>query len=154
MHVVTRTAGALTLVLTIFVAPFTVIAQEMDEKKALLEADGKWLAISKDAAAFIGYTDPEFKFFPPNAPLMTDKSVAQEHWDKVINTPGLTLVWAPEGAEVAESGDLGFTYGFYQLTTTDESGKETENQGKYLTVMRKQASGEWRPLIDMFSANQ
>ncbi|OUR63091.1 hypothetical protein A9Q74_02475 [Colwellia sp. 39_35_sub15_T18] len=124
-----------------------------DEQKALIEADKKWFSMSKSAEDFLAYTDPEFKFFPPNAPFMAKKETAQEFWRSIVETPGLTLTWSPEGAEASSTGDLGFTYGFYLLKALDDAGNETIDKGKYVTVMRKQKCGEWRPLNDIFNSD-
>ena len=144
----------LALCIAMALTPLSVTAGATSaQEQALMEADGNWLAMSKDAHKFIAHTDDEFRFFPPNAPFMDDRKAAEDYWDAVINTPGLTLVWAPEGAEVSTDGDMGFTYGFYTLTTADDAGKETVAKGKYVTVMRMQESGEWRPMVDIFNAN-
>ena len=127
-----------------------------DEQKALIASDKKWLSISKSAQDFLDYTDPEFKFLPPNAPFMGEKETAQEFWRSIVETPGLTLTWAPESAEApvdSKIGAIGFTYGFYVLTSIDDAGVETVDKGKYVTVMRKQESGEWRPLNDIFNSD-
>ncbi len=123
------------------------------EKAALIKADGAWFATSKSGADFIGYTDPEFTFFPPGAPFMSDKDVMIKHWDSIVSTPRLELVWGPDGAFVSENGDYGHTYGWYTLKTVDDKGAKNVSKGKYLTVMRKQANGEWRPLADIFNAD-
>ncbi len=144
----------LVLCAALSLTPFAVAAGATSaQEQALMEADGNWLAVSKDAQKFIANTDDAFRFFPPSAPFIDDKKTAETYWDAVINTPGLTLVWAPEGAEVSSGGDMGFTYGFYTLTTTDDAGKETVATGKYVTVMRLRESGEWLPMVDVFNAN-
>jgi ketosteroid isomerase-like protein len=123
------------------------------EIAAILKADGDWLATSLSGEDFIGFTDPEFTFFPPGAPFMDERQQMIDHWNAIVTTPGLELVWAPTNAVVSEGGDLGFSYGAYTLTTIDEAGNENVSAGKYLTAMRKQPNGEWRPLADIFNAD-
>ena len=54
--------------------------------------------------------------------------------------PAGLFSWAPEIADVAPSGDLGFTVGYvYQEGTI---------VGKYFTVWQKQNTGEWRFVAD------
>lgn len=123
------------------------------EKAAMKETDAQWLAVSKDAAAFVAATDPDFTFFPPGAPYMDDRKEIEDHWRAIIETPGLSLTWAPEGAEVSASGDMGHTWGFFRMTAPDGNGGETLTTGKYVTVMRKQPDGRWLPLNDIFNAD-
>jgi ketosteroid isomerase-like protein len=54
-----------------------------------------------------------------------------------------TMTWEPKGADIAASGDLGFTYGVYKVATAD-----TVLQGTYLNIWRKQADGSWKFVVD------
>jgi hypothetical protein len=56
------------------------------------------------------------------------------------------LEWAPEVAEIASSGDLGYTSGPWRLTP--EGADKPIAFGHYLTVWKKQADGKWSVLID------
>lgn len=144
----------LAVVTTFAMSSTYAVASENDvEIAAIIKADGDWLATSKDAEKFIGHTDPEFTFFPPGASFMDDRKAMIDYWDALVSTPGLELVWGPNGAVVSKSGDLGYSYGWYKLTTVDEKGAKSVSNGKYLTAMRKQANGEWRPLADIFNSD-
>lgn len=63
------------------------------------------------------------------------------------------LRWEPKKAEVSASGDLGWTWGTYTLTTTDSAGTNKAFYGKYLNVWRKQPSGLWKVIIDIGNQN-
>ncbi len=54
-----------------------------------------------------------------------------------------TMTWEPKGADIASSGDMGFTYGVYKVATAD-----TVLQGTYLNVWRKQNDGSWKFVVD------
>ena len=56
--------------------------------------------------------------------------------------PGV-LTWEPRFADVAPSGDLGFTVG----VATIHGGTQTR-WTKYLTVWKRQRGGEWRFVAD------
>lgn len=56
------------------------------------------------------------------------------------------LEWAPEWAEVAASGDLGYTSGPWRLTPAGAA--KPAAFGHYLSVWRKDAEGHWKVLID------
>jgi hypothetical protein len=59
---------------------------------------------------------------------------------------GTKLEWAPEGAEIAASGELGYTYGPWRLTPKGE--EKPTRFGHFFTVWQKQADGTWRALVD------
>lgn len=57
------------------------------------------------------------------------------------------LEWAPAVAEIAASGDLGYTSGPWRFTA--EGADQPASTGQYFTVWKKQADGKWRVLIDL-----
>jgi ketosteroid isomerase-like protein len=56
------------------------------------------------------------------------------------------LEWAPAVAEIAASGDLGYTSGPWRYTP--EGAEAPSAYGEFFTVWKKQADGKWRVLID------
>lgn len=62
--------------------------------------------------------------------------------------PQGSLKWEPEHAEVAKSGDLGYTIGRWQYTTTDSTGASRTDEGYYVTIWKKQADGSWKYVFD------
>jgi ketosteroid isomerase-like protein len=62
---------------------------------------------------------------------------------------GTTLTWTPVHAEMAASGDLGYTYGNYIYTAKNKEGKLVANYGKYTSIWRKQKDGQWKVVVDM-----
>lgn len=69
--------------------------------------------------------------------------VKGKEWTAARPNPPFTLVWWPEHADIAASGDLGWTTGPFESEAQGEKG-----WGHYLTVWQKQADGNWRFLID------
>lgn len=58
------------------------------------------------------------------------------------------MTWKPMRAEVAKSGDLGYSYGVYQ------AGKgEGAVQGHYLRFWKRQANDQWRVVVDLHKPN-
>ena len=62
---------------------------------------------------------------------------------------GTTLSWTPVHAEMAASGDLGYTYGNYVYTAKNKEGKLVANYGKYTSIWKKQKDGQWKVVVDM-----
>ena len=60
----------------------------------------------------------------------------------------LKIYWKALRAEVAASGDLGYTYGSYTDELKTKSGKDTMVYGAYITVWKKQSDGSWKFLAD------
>ncbi|WP_336515512.1 hypothetical protein [Pollutibacter soli] len=58
------------------------------------------------------------------------------------------LTWTPLHASAAKSGDMVSVFGEWLIKTKLESGKDTSMFGNYLTVWRKNKSGEWKFIMD------
>jgi ketosteroid isomerase-like protein len=65
--------------------------------------------------------------------------------------PGETLEWTPVKADIAASGDLGYTYGTSVFTEKSKDGKSVRRYGKYVTIWKKQKDGNWKIVLDMGS---
>lgn len=61
--------------------------------------------------------------------------------------PPILLEWAPEQAEIAASGDLGWTTGPFQLTDTSPKANPTVH-GYYFSLWKKQTDGAWKVVLD------
>lgn len=92
------------------------------------EAFGRYMAI--DGAQTGSAASPEFVF----------GGTAIYNLFNQAPSGGGKFTWIPSFADVAPSGDLGFTAGFVSA--------ERANTGKYLTIWQKQPSGAWRYVVD------
>jgi ketosteroid isomerase-like protein len=62
---------------------------------------------------------------------------------------GTSLTWKPVKADMAASGDLGYTYGNYVFTSKNKDGKLVTNYGKYTSIWKKQRDGQWKVAVDV-----
>ena len=87
------------------------------------------------------YASDEFvKFTDGNFPITGKKSFDEQYNDK----PGSkSLTWVPVKADVAKSGDLGYTWGNWKFVA-----KDTTLYGNYFTVWKKQNDGSWKMALD------
>lgn len=54
----------------------------------------------------------------------------------------------PEYADIAASGDLGYTYGPYTLSFIGADGKKFTRTGRYFTIWKKRKDGSWKVMLD------
>ena len=66
-----------------------------------------------------------------------------------LSDPAFSLTWEPIRADVAASGDLGYTVGQYTSRTEGEDGQVTVGQGLYVSIWRLQADGRWKVVMDL-----
>ena len=69
----------------------------------------------------------------------------------LFGMPGFSIMWEASSAHVSEGGDLGYTLGTYEMTLDDPDGNPATVVGKYLTVWRQQADGQWKVTADIFN---
>ncbi len=58
------------------------------------------------------------------------------------------LTWTPTDAQMGPSGDIGYTWGHFEGHSKDANGKPVSTTGRYITIWRKQADGNWKVVLD------
>jgi ketosteroid isomerase-like protein len=102
----------------------------------------------------LSYYADEASMFPPNAPIATGPQARRNVWTGVLSPPGLVFANGATKVEAARSGDLAYEIGTFEESYRDAGGKPVRVVGKYVVVWKKQASGEWKAVADIFNADQ
>ncbi len=118
-----------------------VQAEVLDE---LLQTDADFAEMAREKGyrkAFMDYMDDDAVLLRDNyLPILGGDAV---RYVNSMNDTTFTVDWSPQAGDVSASGDLGFTYGVYDLRT------DTERQtGTYVTVWRKNKDGKWKYVLD------
>ena len=110
-----------------------------------LEHDLSSLSARKGAtAAFDSYLAPDVRMLRQDvAP-----AVGKENALVFVSAIAGTLTWKPTMADVSASGDLGYTYGAFDL----KRGDALIEHGSYVRVWKKEG-GKWRIVVDVMSPN-
>lgn len=66
-----------------------------------------------------------------------------------LDRPDVSLRWTPARADIAASGDLGWTTGSYVFRATGPDGNPTESRGRYVSIWRQQEDGRWKIVMDL-----
>jgi uncharacterized protein (TIGR02246 family) len=72
----------------------------------------------------------------------------REAMTSVFAEPHYSLRWEPTFADIAASGDMGYTIGRYRARRYDENGKQIDRTGTYTSIWRKNAEGQWKVVLD------
>lgn len=119
-----------------------------DGSRVLLETDRRFAAMSVQlgaAEAFRRYLTADALQLPHKQRPLRGRDAIY----KSMHGANYTLNWTPEHAEVAASGELGYSWGRYTVSWPTPEGERKTSHGKYLNVWRKQADGGWKVLVDM-----
>ena len=91
--------------------------------------------------AFLQYIDNEGVLLrPDHFPIVGADAI---DYISVLSDTAYKLSWQPSHAEIAKSGDLGYTYGVYQLEL-----KDTVLKGTYVNIWKKENDGEWKFVVN------
>jgi ketosteroid isomerase-like protein len=58
------------------------------------------------------------------------------------------LTWTPTDAAMGPSGDMGYTWGHFEGHSKDANGNPVTTSGRYMSIWRKQADGNWKVVLD------
>ncbi len=119
------------------------------DARTLREAD---LALARavdqrDRGSFAALLAEDAIFAGGGAPLR-GRAAVLGGWAGFFEPQGPRMSWAPELAEMARSGDLGYTVGRYLFEGRDASGQSVKREGRYVTVWRREADGAFRVAAD------
>lgn len=91
--------------------------------------------------AILFYADDDIVKLNDGQFPVVGKKVFEKRYGK--NAGPKTLTWKPINAEVANSGELGYTWGNWKYVTPD-----TTYYGNYFTAWKKQNDGKWKVALD------
>ena len=83
---------------------------------------------------------------PNHHPVVGKDSVIKLLNNKKKNN--FTMRWKPSYACVAKSGELGYTYGVYELSGTAPDNTIISSNGTYVSIWKKDGSGNWKLALD------
>ncbi len=135
----------------------TTVHQRSSSAVAIEPARAELLKTDKDfndlaakkgrVEAFLTYMAEDAVLFPGGG----DTVSGRENIRKSLSDgpPDAVLSWKPLDATVANSLDLGYTFGTYIYRATGKDGTPVTRYGKYLTVWKKQPDGSWKFVADI-----
>ncbi len=120
-------------------------------RNSLLATDKSWSESVGDTDEFLSFFADDAYFMPFGAPLVRGDAI-RATWEHLVSTPGFALEWVATNTDVAESGDIGYTIGTFELNS-EQDGVSMVTVGKYVTVWSKQADGSWKVQVDSFNSD-
>lgn len=110
---------------------------------AVVDADREF---AKDVAE-LGIRDGFMRHLIEESVVFRPLPTAAREWFQAQEPAGFSLAWTPWFAEIAASGDFGYTIGPWTSAPVVE-GEQPVSHGFYATVWIKGTDGEWHPLVD------
>jgi ketosteroid isomerase-like protein len=135
----------------LFTAAFAQ-AGDLERGKAVLMKADREFAADTARRGVDGFADwmaerDILKFQARGAPLTTREQVRAD-MRKAFEGRPFTLRWDPVTADIAASGELGYTFGRWTSEGKGPDGKLREIRGYYFTVWKRQSDGSWKVVVD------
>ena len=115
-------------------------------KKELLAKDAEFSSYSEKNGmkeAFLNYIADKGVLLRPNhKPIEGKDSISTLLNRKKYKD--ISMTWTPTFADVSASGDMGYTYGTYASKSADG----VQNKGTYVTIWKKDQTGNWKLVLD------
>lgn len=128
-------------------APTAAPDTRAQDEQAIRDTEARWVkafATKEPVKAAAFYADDAASMLP-DTPLMTGRQAIIEGMKPELGDKNFSLVFAPTKVEIAQSGEMAYSQGRFEYTTTDgKTGKRVGQAGNYVEVYRKQADGSWK----------
>ena len=86
---------------------------------------------------------------PPNEQIVTGRENIKKYWQAFIDAgvSDLSVATISTGSD----GDLGYETGRFRLSIPGKDGKMTEEKGKYIEILKRDANGKWISLYGIWN---
>lgn len=125
-------------------------------RQELLQADSEFSLVALEQGvekAYERFIAADAVQLPDGGMPLTGKKAIMENVEASVGDIDFSLSWEAADAVVSDSGDLGYTWGFYYLETMGEDGQLYSDEGKYANVWRRTANG-WQVVLDVSNQNE
>lgn len=109
-------------------------------------------ASAKDADGVVAFYGAGALMVPPNAELVEGIDGVRGYRFGFIETPGVELEFEMVRAEVAASGDIGWTLSIGQITINRDDGPPGRDVVRDFHTWKKQPDGSWKVDIDLWNS--
>lgn len=149
MEKIMKVLLSLTLMFCLWI---NICPQEVNKKgieEKMLQTDRDFSALSRSNG--INYA---FAFYAAEDAVLLRRDKmpikGKEEIRKLFSKPdtSFTLIWEPMAGYVADSGELGYTYGTYTVLMKNAGREEKSGEGTYCSIWRKNEKGEWKYVLD------
>jgi ketosteroid isomerase-like protein len=134
---------------------FPLFSADLDKERAtILKVDKQWSAAAaegKDIDLIVSFWSDDAIVFPPGAPAVVGKDSIRRFVQESLATPGFSIDWETTEVVVSPDATLAYSTGKNQTTFNDPEGKQLVVHGKAVAVWRKEPSGEWKCVIDIWN---
>ena len=151
----------LILILALVCAGCTKPSQAVSDDRAMAEAavaarSEKWWAAAKErnAEAVVAFYGMEAQLLPPNAQIARGRDDVRSAILTIMSTQGFQIEGRAMRVESAMAGDMVWETGTFTIHLENDKGEVVSWPGKYVTIWKKRAGGDWRIISNIFNSDK
>jgi ketosteroid isomerase-like protein len=133
-------------------APPPVDRQAAEDAVRMTDADSLKAAQALDAAGTASSYSEDAMVMPPNQAAASGRAAAQKVWAAML-VPGTQINWFANKVQAAASGEMVYEQGTYSVEVPGPDGKPVSDEGKFLSVWKKQTNGEWKEVESIWNSD-
>ena len=122
------------------------------EKASILKTDSAWSALAiqgGDVEKVISYWSDDAVVIAPGQPAVKGKDALRKMVADSKNIPGFSISWKSSDVNFSPDGKLAYMSGENLISMNDSTGKQISIPGRGYTIWRKEASGDWKCVVDI-----
>ncbi|PTM97590.1 uncharacterized protein (TIGR02246 family) [Mycoplana dimorpha] len=144
-----------------FLVPLTIgvvmaadmpVANSDDGKQQIMNNDEAWLnaVAANDPKAIAAFYAEDGAILAPGMPIAKGRDAVEAAWKGFVGMKDFSLTFSPSLVDVAQSGDLAYEIGTYELGYSTD--KPVHDRGKYVVVWKK-SDEDWKVMADIFNSD-
>ncbi|MFH1701424.1 MAG: DUF4440 domain-containing protein [Candidatus Zixiibacteriota bacterium] len=123
--------------------------KKMADKEQLIIVDREFSQMSADSGIAFAFNH----YMADSATVLSDGSHPLKGREAIMKLyeslpDNASLTWEAIFADIAASGDLGYTIGSWTYCVTDTTATENKATGYYVTIWKRQDDGSWKYVFD------
>ena len=125
------------------------------EADVLMQTSRDWAkaAASGDLERILSYWADDAIVLEPDQHAHIGKAAIRQMVEGSMKIPKFSITWGPESAVISTGGDMGYLIEHNRITFADSTGKVLTQFGKGVSIWRKDASGAWKCVVDIWNSN-
>ena len=109
--------------------------------------------VARDAERTASFYAEQAVLMPVAESIIEGRTAILAEWRHVFGIPGFANRARLVAADLSTAGDLGYTRGTYESPMLGPGGQQLLERGKWVSVWKRQADGQWRIVVDIFNTD-
>lgn len=109
--------------------------------------------VARDADRAASFYAEQAVMMPVAEATIEGRPAILAEWRHVFGIPGYANRARLVAADLSTAGDLGYTRGTYESPMLGPDGQQLLERGKWVSVWKRQADGQWRIVVDIFNTD-